>query len=224
PETVEVHLSADLAAGIGGDRGHGGRLGDGRDGGGTVDGAAGGREDDLAGSGGHGRAGHGDGAEDVRGRVAGRVVDTDPHVDLGGEMEDHLGGETGEDRGRVVVPEVEDLEVGPALVECRGQIALAATAEIVDDEHTVAVRPKPVDERRSDESGTAGDQRMHGRLRFSCPYARMEQRRKFRQTYPELGRVTHSHFVRNAVLVRNITVWCRDQIGAIAHVYRHDCC
>ena len=90
-----------------------------------------------------------------------RVGERAAHVDLGGEVEDRLGRDGDHELGeRGAVAHVGALEPG-ARRERAGEVRLAAAGEVVDDRHRIAAREQRVDEMRADETGAAGDERLH---------------------------------------------------------------
>ena len=116
----------------------------------AVDRAAGGREDDLRARRSC-RLEHLDGADDVDGGVVVGPLERGLDVGLGGEMEDDVG--------------VAQLEAAAdvALDERRGRVHVLALpeGEVVDDRDLVAALDEPVDQVRSDEPGSTGDDRPH---------------------------------------------------------------
>ena len=89
------------------------------------------------------------------------VGERQAHVDLRGEVEDRLRARRGDDRlERLRVAHVAALQHG-AVLERAGEVALAAAGEVVDDRHLVAALEQRVDEVRSDEAGSAGDEGTH---------------------------------------------------------------
>ena len=99
-------------------------------------------------------------ADDVDVGVEDRPGHRDPHVGLGGQVEDHLGPAPGhqlDDAGDADVELVEGelvAGVGPGL----GQVGQRAGREVVDHVDGVALGQQPVDEGGADEAGAAGDQ------------------------------------------------------------------
>jgi hypothetical protein len=127
----------------------------------AVDGAAGGREDDLPDARAPGRLGQVHRAQDVLRDVEQRVGHAHPHVDLRGQVEDHLGSHLGDQPGQRGVQDVQLAE--RAAGGQRGvEVLPAAAAQVVDRDHLVAAAQQPVDQGRPDEPGAAGDEGTHG--------------------------------------------------------------
>ena len=103
-------------------------------------------------------------AEDVDRRVEHRARDRHAHVGLRGEVEDHVGPAVRDeidDRRRRDVEAVEREAAIGLSARASARFAERAGREVVDDVDAPALGEEPVDERRADEPGAAGDQRLH---------------------------------------------------------------
>jgi hypothetical protein len=107
------------------------------------------------------RAQHVGGALDVDAGVGRRVGHRLAHVDLGGEVEDHLGPEARDDVVHGL--RLSDVDVGErgAVRDRLLEVLALAGREIVDHGDLVTAREKRVDEIRSDEAGAAGNECIH---------------------------------------------------------------
>jgi hypothetical protein len=167
---VEVHLARDLPRRVRRPRVDRCLLVDGQVLGRAVDRASRRREDDLAHPGPAGGFGHVDRADDVLVDVEQGLVDAVPDVDLPGQVEDDLGGHRGDDVDQLRAGHVELDQLEAA--RCRGphQVFPVAAAKIIDGDDVVACREQPVDQRRPDEPGAAGDHCPHGDTAYGkCP-------------------------------------------------------
>ena len=107
-------------------------------------------------------------SDDVHRRVERWVLDRVAHGDLGGEVEDHLRPNVGEQTDEVGVDDVglDELEVGLLLGFV--EVGAAARAEVIDASDGVTVCQKAINQRGSDEPGCPRHQCAH---RLTIPTA-----------------------------------------------------
>jgi tetratricopeptide (TPR) repeat protein len=162
-EQVAVALGAELRLAVGGLGRHRVVLGGGDAPPLAVDGAAGGGVHHAPGAASPRALQDVDRALHVHSRVERRVGHRAAHVDLRGQVEDHLGlGARAEVGHRVGVADVELGQLG-ALLQRHREVLAPAGGDVVEHGHLVAPGEQRVDQVGADEAGSAGDQRAHRR-------------------------------------------------------------
>ena len=105
--------------------------------------------------------GQSDGADNVHRRIELRIGHRMPDIDLGRQVEDHLGPVLVEDRLQIGGDDIGFDEEEIRLIGQMLEVGGPPRGEIVQTDDGVSVGEQAVDQRRSDEPGSSGDQCAH---------------------------------------------------------------